>query len=260
MKITNYLGEFSGKLGGMVFSRNKGGAYVRKFVTPINPSTSKQRTVRERFSQRALEFRALPAETKAMWAEYVQTYYSPLTGSGKGNALNAFVSCRQAVDNANSVAQQTTFDVSTNPTTPFQLPTIPPDKPLAANVRLQERIFVPTIKNVSYAPGTLSVRIDISDGTPIPPSEFENENGVRVSLNLYCSSPSGGNYFSNPYRALFAATAGVRFDDIQQGRITISGGITLQSSFNYRCTLVLMDEYGQQLPVSTLDFTVPANP
>ena len=260
MKITNVWGEASGRLGAMVFSRGRGGAYVRRHVTPTNPNTSKQRAVRERFSQRALEFRALAPEIKRMWQEYVNTYYSPLTGSGRGNALNAFISCRQAIDNANSVAQQTTFDVTSNPATPFQLPTIPPDKPLAANVRVQERLVVPYIKEVSYSNGQLAVRVDITPDIPIPPSEFENENGVRVALNFYISSPSGGSYFSNPYRSLFASTAGVRFDDIQDGRITINGNITLQPRFNYRSTLVIMDEYGQQMPISTLDFTVPAQP
>lgn len=260
MKITNIWGEASGKLGGMVFSRNKGGAYIRKFVTPTNPNSQKQRAVRERFSTRALEFRALAPEIKSMWAEYVNTYYLPLTGSGRGNALNAFISCRQAVDNCIQVAAQTTFDVPANPTNPYQLPTIPPDKPLAANVKISEAVVVPIIKNVSYSNGQLSVRIDVTGGTSIPSSEFENENGVRVSLNIYISSPSGGSYFSNTYRSLVAATGANRFDDIQTGSITITGNVTLQPNSNYRTTLVIMDEYGQQLPVSTLDFTVPANP
>ena len=260
MKIINVWGEASGRLGGMVFSRNKGGAYIRRHVTPTNPNSQKQRTVRERFATRSLEFRALPAATKAMWQEYTQTYYSPLTGTGRGTALNAFISNRQAVDNAVCVAQQTTFDVSSNPSQSFQLPTIPPDKPLAANVRLQEAIVVPIIKSVDYSNGQLSVRISITDGTPIPTGELENENGVKVALNLYVSSPSGGSYFSNTYRTLLASTAGVRFDDIQTGTINISGNVTLQPKFNYRVTLVIMDEYGQQMPVSTFDFTVPANP
>lgn len=38
--------EGSGKLGGHVFSKNRGGAYIRTKVTPLNPQTSYQANVR----------------------------------------------------------------------------------------------------------------------------------------------------------------------------------------------------------------------
>jgi len=260
MKITNVWGEASGRLGAMVFSRGRGGAYVRKYVTPTNPNSQKQRTVRERFSARTLEFRALPASTKAMWAEYVNTYYCPLTGSGRGNALNAFVSCRQAVDNCNQVAAVTTCNPPTTLTQPFELPNVPPDRPLAANVVANGNIIIPTIRSVQYANGELSVEIDLPGAGALDDLIMRNENGVRVSLNLYVSSPSGGSYFSNPYRTLFAATGAAKFSSIPDETITMTGSATLQANANYRCTLVLMDEFGQQMAIGTYDFTVPANP
>lgn len=260
MKIINVWGEASGRLGGMVFSRNKGGAYIRRHVTPTNPNSQKQRAVRERFSQRALEFRALPAATKAMWQEYVQTYYSPLTGSGKGTALNAFISNRQAVDNANSVAEQTTFDIGTQPRIPFILPTLPPTQPLVANIKVGEFKIVPFIDSVIYAPGSLTAKINLPNFPERVEFEPVNENNVKVSLNLYISSPSGGDYYSNPYRNLVAATAGYFFSEISDQQLEMTGQITLQANRNYRTTLVIMDQFGQQLPVSTLDFTVPAQP
>ena len=257
MKITNIWGEASGKLGAMVFSRNKGGAYVRRFVTPTNPRTQKQVAVRERFSQRTHEFRSLPRDIKAMWQEYVQTYYNPLTGTGRGNALNAFVSNRQAVDNANNVAASTTFDTGVSPAAQFVLPTEPPTQALAANILYEQYKIVPYVENVLYANGVMQAQIMLPGLADVHNFEFVNENYVRVALNLYCSSPSGGDYYSNPYRSLVASTAGYVFNEINGQRFAMAGPITLQSNSNYRATLVIMDMFGQQLPVSTFDFTVP---
>lgn len=259
MKIVNVWGECSGKLAGMVFSRGRGGAYIRKYVTPTNPNTQKQRAVRERFASRALEFRALEPQIKAMWQEYVQTYYSPLTGSGKGTGLNAFISCRQAVDNSNQAAANTQFDVQTDPRVPFVLPTLPPSKPLSANIKSGAFKIIPNIESVSYLNGSLTALIALPGFAPADKVEFENENNVKVSLNIYVSSPSGGDYYSNPYRNLVMSTAGYKFDNIAGEQLSMTGAITLQSKSNYRATLVLMDSYGQQLPISTYDFTVPAS-
>lgn len=260
MKITNVFGEFSGKLGGLVFSRGRGGAYVRRFVTPTNPRTAKQVAVRERFAQRALEFRALEPSIKQMWLEYSNTLFSPLTGTGRGGALNAFLSNRQAVDNANNAAANTQFDVQTDPRVPFVLPTLPPSKPLSANIKSGAFKIIPNIESVSYLNGSLTALIALPGFAPADKVEFENENNVKVSLNIYVSSPSGGDYYSNPYRNLVMSTAGYKFDNIAGEQLTMTGAITLQANSNYRCTLVIMDAYGQQLPVSTLDFTVPPNP
>lgn len=257
MKITNVFGEFSGKLSGMVFSRNKGGAYVRKFVTPTNPSTAKQRAVRERFAQRTHEFRTLPAETKSMWLEYTNTYFNPLTGTGKGTALNAYVSNRQAVDNANNVAAQTSFNTGVSPAAAFVLPTEPPTQPLVANILYDQTKTVPYIENVLYANGVMQAQIILPNFPDVTNYELVNENYVRVALNVYVSSPSGGVYFSNPYRHLIASTAGYTFNELNGGRLGMAGPITLQSKSNYRATLVIMDHFGQQLPISTFDFYVP---
>jgi hypothetical protein len=43
--------EASGKIAGLVYSHNKGGNYVRSLVTPTNPNTTYQQTVRGYVSQ-----------------------------------------------------------------------------------------------------------------------------------------------------------------------------------------------------------------
>jgi len=255
MKIVNAFGEFSGKLAGMVFARNRGGAYVRRYVTPLNPSTSKQRAVRERFALRANEWQQLGEDARAAWHEYANTKFLPLVGTGNGTGQNAFLSNRQAVANANVAAAATSFNVELVSRTDFPLPEQPPNAALVADVKVGSLVYVPSIINATYNGSHLTVSVSNDTGESAETYEFRNSNNDRVALNLYVSSPSGGSYFSNPYRNLFASTAGATLESMPVTGLGIRAPITLQTNANYRVTLVLMDEFGQQLPVSTFDFT-----
>lgn len=44
------VAQIRGKLGGTIFSRNRGGSFVRTFVTPTNPNTPAQQQVRNALS------------------------------------------------------------------------------------------------------------------------------------------------------------------------------------------------------------------
>lgn len=57
----------SGKIGGHVASRNRAGAYFRTKVTPVNPQTSFQNTVRARLTTLAQAWRGLTAAQRAAW-------------------------------------------------------------------------------------------------------------------------------------------------------------------------------------------------
>ena len=50
IKFGMMMTDARGKLGGQVFSKNKGGAYVRTKVTPSNPQTIAQTTRRALFA------------------------------------------------------------------------------------------------------------------------------------------------------------------------------------------------------------------
>ncbi len=254
MKIVNAFGEFSGKLAGMVFARNRGGAYVRRYVTPLNPSTAKQRAVRERFALRANEWQQLSEDARAAWNEYAGTKFLPLVGTGNGTGQNAFVSNRQAVANANVAAAATSYNVELVSRTDFPLPEQPPNAALVADVKVGSLVYVPSVLNATYDGSHLTVFVSNDTNENPEPYEFKNSDGDRVALNLYVSSPSGGSYFSNPYRNLFASTAGVVIESLPATGLGMRAPITLQINAKYRVTLVIMDEFGQQLPISTYDF------
>jgi len=64
----------SGKIGGHVASRNRAGAYIRTKVTPVNPQSSAQTTVRNRLSGIASGWRALTAAQRAAWNQAVADF------------------------------------------------------------------------------------------------------------------------------------------------------------------------------------------
>ena len=53
VQFSAVVGDARGSTGGNVFSRNKGGAYVRKRVSPTNPQTPAQQSQRSRISDLA---------------------------------------------------------------------------------------------------------------------------------------------------------------------------------------------------------------
>lgn len=64
----------SGKLGGQVASKNRGGSYVRTKVTPTNPNTSAQAAVRNRLTSFSQGWRALSAAQLAAWNAAVSDF------------------------------------------------------------------------------------------------------------------------------------------------------------------------------------------
>lgn len=63
--------EVRGQVGGVVFSRNTFGAYIRNNTSPVNPNTERQQTVRSGFGQAAVRWRddTTPDE-RASWEQY----------------------------------------------------------------------------------------------------------------------------------------------------------------------------------------------
>lgn len=74
IKFTAVVADMRGKLAGSVFSKNRGGAYVRTKVTPVNPNTTAQATVREIFTNLAQAFRNLTPEQITAWNAAVDNF------------------------------------------------------------------------------------------------------------------------------------------------------------------------------------------
>lgn len=67
VKFTAVVADMRNKLNGSVFSRNRGGAYVRTKVTPLNPQTAAQVAARALLTGLAQNFRSLTQEQISAW-------------------------------------------------------------------------------------------------------------------------------------------------------------------------------------------------
>jgi len=63
-----------GKIGGHVASRNRGGAYLRTKVTPVNPQTTYQAGVRNRLAGISTDWRGLTAAQRVAWNSAVADF------------------------------------------------------------------------------------------------------------------------------------------------------------------------------------------
>ena len=74
IKFGMMMTDASGKLGGQVFSKNRGGSYVRTKVTPTNPQTSAQSTIRGIFASISSRWSSLTGAQRASFNGFVQAY------------------------------------------------------------------------------------------------------------------------------------------------------------------------------------------
>jgi len=73
--VSPIFGEMRGKLGGNVYSRNKGGPYVRMHAVPTNPNTARQQATRNWMSWCATAWATtLTEEQRETWREWAQTH------------------------------------------------------------------------------------------------------------------------------------------------------------------------------------------
>ena len=74
IKFGMMMTDASGKLGGQVFSKNRGGSYVRTKVTPTNPQTSAQSTIRGIFANISSRWSSLTDAQRNSFNGFVQAY------------------------------------------------------------------------------------------------------------------------------------------------------------------------------------------
>jgi hypothetical protein len=74
IKFGMMMTDASGKLGGQVFSKNRGGSYVRTKVTPLNPQTTAQMNVRGIFASISTAWSQLTEEARASFNGFIGDY------------------------------------------------------------------------------------------------------------------------------------------------------------------------------------------
>ena len=101
----------SGKVAGGVYSRNKGGYYLKGFSMPLNPRSTAQVATRTRFGAAAGVWHSMTDIQKAQWNSYAATHYKPKGGmiTSIRSGFQAFVALYNGALNAQQLARTTTL-------------------------------------------------------------------------------------------------------------------------------------------------------
>lgn len=209
--INSSIGQLSGKMGGMVFSRNKGGAYVRAGVTGINPQTIGQLQARNAFGAVSTLFRGLSSAEKTFWQEWADNYYSPRGGGNVGqfSGYNAFIALRSAVQQSVRLGRvgvlsvdgilpaggTTTLEFTPMPETPIATTLLPAVKTTAGDSALLTLVDA----NVSVN-GDTKIFLSVSEDTPLALDNIVDINGNELGFAVYISNgnPSDNMSYNNP--------------------------------------------------------------
>lgn len=137
----------SGKQGGIVWSRNRYGAYARNRAVPVNPDSSRQRTVRNQFSQNSKAWSNLNNDARLLWSNMAanlprknrlgDTIY--LTGSQQYQSSNQYLSTFGLIINAPTTTTPVPFptDVITGASSNLVLDTIAGETPAGYGIVIE---------------------------------------------------------------------------------------------------------------------------
>lgn len=211
------IGELSGKMGGAVFARNRGGAYVRQYVVPVDPRTSAQISARSNFGIAASNYHGLNEDQKSLWRNFASNVFNPKTGrAGVPSGFNAYVSLQNVINNFRNLAASFKFDGIAAPTTAmnFKNSNVPPSFALEANFLLNTPgTVVPytltSLFSTNWTYGISEVEIPISfdlrlNGGVGPSSELTSTvdaKGNIFGFKLFMSNalPQASSFVENPY-------------------------------------------------------------
>lgn len=213
MKIIPFLGDLSGKLGGIVASRNRGGAYLKSFVKPTNPNSIAQQRARSSFGTAANSYHALSAPLKAAWQNFAATVFISKSGNPPGNmsGFNAFVSLKNGVGNGQTINQAYNFEVNGAPVVPpvaflgYSALSIPPNFTLEASLKVAgtgEAAALSLASVTVTSLGIFDLVLNVAHG-PVGPQDIDsmvdpNDNPMGFAVYMSNGSPQAGMATQNP--------------------------------------------------------------
>jgi len=211
--IGNPFGEFRGRLGGTVFTRNRAGATARIYVKPVNTNTVAQQVSRANFRLSAQAWKTLTQAQQQTWATFVSNVYNPLRAinAGQFTGNQGYVAIRTSINNALQRTFVTTW-IEDGPLLPVsgvvQPFTVPQNAPLAsvlADVAQPADPPAGVVLNLVdlTAAGVVQVKVDFT-GTPaggLDAANLTDSNGNLYTLSCYISDVvnQAGNRPKNPF-------------------------------------------------------------
>jgi len=107
MKIKfNFIAAASGKEGGIVAAKNKGGQYFRNFSVPLNPDTPAQTVVKNRLVGFSQNWQSLTEAQRLSWANFAELHprTNPLGDVRHLSGFQVYVSANNNIANGAGVA------------------------------------------------------------------------------------------------------------------------------------------------------------
>lgn len=74
IKLGPFMSDIRNRIGGVVFSKNSAGNYIRRGVTPVNPQSVAQQLVRQFLTQVAQSWRGLTEDQRKNWNEVTDSF------------------------------------------------------------------------------------------------------------------------------------------------------------------------------------------
>jgi len=197
--LGNPYGEIRGKVGGSVFSRNKGGAIMRVYAKPTNANSQSQRNQRNNFRSMSGTWNALTAVQRQMWESFAKNGFNPLLKTNTGNisGVNAMkankttcagTAIRTATfafkkDGGGSALAHTSAPVAFSPDAPVL--SVRPNQYDSAGVSYPFGLSGLVVQ----ASGPCEVNIDFIGvpGAGITGNDFEDENQIKYGFAFYLS-------------------------------------------------------------------------
>jgi hypothetical protein len=279
--IGNPFGEFRGKLGGNIFSKNGHGAYIRNYVLPINPNTVAQNNARSSFGSVVNQYSTLSADLRANWKEYARSNFVPRSHSHsmRYSGYQSFISLNMALKRA--IAFTRDYDLEFNGVAnPYSTSYIgwvsevdePPEKSKLLNfVDKNDRAHNLSLLDCSlFLPDVVSFTLRLGAGG----GSYQYHRSIDENLNytgfvVYMSNPiPGANYFvRNPlynclgfFRPWFLDNAPADEASFREITYTSTDNINTADykSWPYngdwvRLTVYCIDPYGQMRKVGSKD-------
>lgn len=195
------------KVGGHVLSKNRGGAYMRTKVTPVNPQTVFQSNVRGTLTTNSQNWRGLTEDQRSAWNSAVQNFKkTDIFGDIKTpSGINLFVKLNALLA---VIGAPALTDPPSDTTSPGEV------KPV-----LTADGVTPAL-SVAFTP------------TPVPA-------GTRLSIEATAPQSAGKQFIKNQYRVLSTvAAAGTSPSNILAAYTARFGAFTTGQKISVRCRFI----------------------
>ena len=217
VKLSALVSDIRGKVGGNVFARNKGGAYVRNYTKPTNPSTLKQQGVRLLFAALASAWRGLTSGQRTSWNEATPNYpFQDKLGQTKyytGEQLYMKLN-----SNLNAIGQ-TLLNV---PAVPVEFPTMAPVS-ASGDISDTEILYELDINGAAVIPAGFNL---IVEGTaPISAGISAPQRGLfkQVAVLAAAADTSTNDLYAG-YAAVFGAPVANDFIYLRARLVALASG------------------------------------